>query len=100
MFMDGTYDRSAITLPDHLDGRCSAEVRTALHGAIEDHPERDLVVDVSKVEWIDLTALRMLAACALRLERSGRRLVLQGCTRDLRRLLAFTAWRPFFHVPR
>jgi anti-anti-sigma factor len=100
MSMDVTHDGPAIALAGHLDGRCSAEVRNALHGAIRDHPDRDLVLDVSQVEWVDRTALRVLAACAVRLDRSGRRLVLQGCTPGLRRLLAFTSWRPLFHVER
>jgi anti-anti-sigma factor len=99
MSMDVRYDGPAIALSGHLDGRCLAEVRSTLYAHIAEHPG-DVVLDLSEVESIDVTAFRMLAACALRLERDGRRVVLRGCSPALRRLFAFTGWRRLFVLER
>jgi anti-anti-sigma factor len=90
----------AISLSGRLDGRCSAEVREVLYDHIERHPDEDVVVDVSAVESIDATVLRMLGAAALRLERAGRRVVLRGCSPALRRVLTFGGWRRLFCLER
>jgi anti-anti-sigma factor len=89
-----------LTLSGHLDGRCSAELRTQLYAHIEDHPDEDVVVDLSGVESIDATALRVLAVAALRVERAGRRIVLRGCSQALRRVFAFGGWRRLFLLER
>jgi anti-anti-sigma factor len=89
-------EEPAVRLAGHLDGRCSAEVREALYDHVARHPDDDLVVDISGVESIDATALKVLAACALRLERAGRRVVLRGGSASLRRLFAFTGLRRLF----
>jgi anti-anti-sigma factor len=90
----------AIALSGHLDGRCSAEVREALYEHIERHPDQDVVVDLTLVESIDVTALRMLATAALRVERAGRKVVLRGCSPALRRVIAFRGWRRLFFLER
>jgi anti-anti-sigma factor len=90
----------AISLSGHLDGRCSAEVREALYLHIEQHPGQDVIVDLTAVESIDVTALRMLATAALRVERAGRKVILRGCSPALRRLLAFRGWRRLFFLER
>jgi anti-anti-sigma factor len=90
----------AITLSGHLDGRCSAQVREVLHDHIDRHPDEDVVVDLTLVESIDVTGLRMLAAAALRVERAGRKVVLRGCSPALRRVLAFRGWRRLFFLER
>lgn len=91
---------AAITLEGHLDGRCSAEVREVLYAHIAEHPDADVVVDLSRVESIDLTSLKLLATAALRLERAGRHVILRGCSPALRRVLAFGVWRRLFLVER
>ena len=96
--MEAARQTEAISLTGHLDGRCSAEVRDALYDHIAQHPDEDVVVDVTAVESIDMTFLKLLATAALRMERAGRHLVLRGCSPALRRLLAFGGWRRFFRV--
>ena len=98
--MDVVDEGQQITLTGHLDGRCSAEVRDALYQHIERHPDENVVVDMTEVESIDATALKMLAAAALRVERAGRRVVLRGCSPSLRRMFAFSGWRRLFFLER
>jgi len=90
----------ALRLTGHLDGRCTAEVRDALYDHIEHHRDQDVVIDLSGVESVDLNALRLLATASLRVERSGHRVVLRGCSPSLRRVLAFSSWRRLFSVER
>ena len=66
----------AIELTGRLDGRSSAEVRDALYDHIERHPDEDVRVDVTQVESIDVTALNLLAAAALKVRRAGGQVVL------------------------
>jgi anti-anti-sigma factor len=97
--MDVAHGGPAIALPGHLDGRCLPEVREALYDHIGRHPG-NVVLDLGRVESIDVTAFRMLAACALRLEREGRRVVLRHCSPTLRRLFAFPGWHRLFLLER
>ncbi len=78
-----------------LDVRRAAETREALHECIEDG-NGDVVVDLSEVDGIDATVMAVLAAAALRLQRAGRSVVLQGCAPQVRRLFACRGWRRFF----
>ena len=89
-----------LTLSGQLDGRCSFEVRERLYEHIRRHPDQDVVVDLSGVESIDATALGVLAAAALRLERAGRKVVLRGCSPMLRRIFTFGGWRRLFRLER
>jgi anti-anti-sigma factor len=89
-------DDDALALTGQLDGRSSFEVRERLYAHIGSHPDQDVVVDLSRVESIDATALGMLAAAALRVERAGRKVVLRGCSPALRRVFAFGGWRRLF----
>jgi anti-anti-sigma factor len=75
-------------------------VRELLYEHIGQQPSRDVVVDLTQVESIDVTTLNLLAAAALRCERAGRRVVLRGLSPSLRRVIAYGAWRRLFHVER
>ena len=86
---------SAMALSGRLDGRHASEVRAALYERIEAE-QGDVVVDLTEVESIDGTVLKLLAAAALRLQRTGRQLVLRGCSPTLRRVFAFGGRRRLF----
>jgi len=85
-----TLDQSRrVRLPYRLDGSSAAAARAALHRAIDEAPG-DVVVDMSDVEWIDVTGLGLLAAAHERLHRRGDQLVLHHPSPGLRRTLAVT----------
>jgi anti-anti-sigma factor len=86
---------SAMALSGRLDGRHASEVREALYERIEGE-EGNVVLDLTEVESIDGTVLKLLAAAALRLQRTGRQLVLRGCSPTLRRVVAFGGLRRLF----
>jgi anti-sigma B factor antagonist len=73
----------------HLDVRSVAAVRATL-AAVQDAAPGDVVLDMSELEVIDAAGLGMLAAAHVRAQRSGHRLVLRGCSKELRRVLAVT----------
>lgn len=86
-----------LTLSGRLDASSVGEVRAALI-TIVDSTDRDVVVDLSLVDCIDVTGLGMLAAVHRRLERAGRQLVLRGCADHVRRVLAVTRLSRVMHV--
>jgi anti-anti-sigma factor len=90
----------AFRLSGRLDGRCSAEVREELYQHIQRHPEEHVVLDLTEVESMDVTFLRLLATAALRVERTGHRVILRGCSPGLRRLIAGGGWRRLFFLER
>ena len=90
----------AIELTGRLDGRTSAEVREALYDHIERHPDEDVRLDLTHVESIDVTALNLLAAAALKVRRAGGQVVLVGCSPALRRVVAYRGWRRLFRLER
>jgi anti-anti-sigma factor len=97
----GTTDDGALMLSGRLDGRSTSEVRALLYAHIDAHAtEPEVAVDLSGVESIDVTALTMLAATSMLLERDGRQLVLRGCRPGLRRLIAFTRMRGVLQLER
>src|SRR5262249_19754344 len=84
--MDIVHDGQTLVLSGDFDVRSTMEVRTAiwehLHGM-----DQDLVVDLTRVETLDLTAARVLAYATLEAGRSGQHLRLRGCAPAVRRML-------------
>ena len=86
-----------LALSGAVDLRRTSEVRTAIYGMLA-RQEGDVVVDLSEVTSVDLTALRMLAVANRVAERSGRRVVLRACSPGVRRLLHLSHLRPMIPV--
>ena len=78
-----------LCLSGRLDVHSVAEVRAALHAAI-DAGAGDLVVDVSGVELVDATGLGMLVGADRRAKLAGRRVVLRDAAPRLLRILRAT----------
>lgn len=95
----GAESASVVMLEPHLDVRTVAAVRDRLHEVLA-HAPGDVALDMTGVESIDATGLGMLTALHLRCERAGVRLVLRGCSRDIRRVLAVTRLNRILHVER
>lgn len=84
--MDIVRDGSTLVLAGQFDVRSTMEVRTALYDHIESTAD-DVIVDLSAVTTVDLTALKVLAVATRSTERQGRHLRLRGCGPAVRRLL-------------
>ncbi len=90
---------STIVLDEFLDVRNVADVRASLNEVLET-ADGDVVLDLSALESIDATGLGMITAIHLRCERSGSRLVLRNCPREIRRVLAVTRLNRILHLDR
>lgn len=97
--MEVTTSDQALVLNGRFDGRSTGEVREALYDRIEANDD-DVVVDLSDVESIDATALKLLAAATKLMERDGRHLTLRGVRPELRRVIAYTRLRRLVSVER
>ena len=84
--MEILSDGPVLHLSGDFDVRSTWEVRTAIYEHLEGHDE-DVVVDMSRVGAIDLTALRLLAVATRRAIRTGHHLTLRGCGPAVRRML-------------
>jgi anti-anti-sigma factor len=75
-----------------LDVRRTAEVREVVYAALS-RATGDVHVDLTEVESLDITTLKLLAVANRVAERQGRRVVLQGCSPSVRRFLHFSHLR-------
>jgi len=82
-------DGPTLLLSGDFDVRSTTEARTAIYDLLETH-DADVVVDLTGVVTIDMTALRVLAVATREASRDGRRLTLRGCGPTVRRMLHLT----------
>jgi anti-anti-sigma factor len=82
-------DGPRLVLAGDFDVRSTREVRTAIYEHLEglEGLAEDVVVDLTDVGSIDLTALKVLAVATRNAERAGHHLTLRGCGPAVRRLL-------------
>ena len=83
--MEIVADGPRLTLAGDFDVRCTREVRAAIYELLEGHG--DVVIDMTRVDSIDVTALRVLAVATRNARRSGHHLTLRGPGPAVRRLL-------------
>ena len=92
-------DGPTLVLSGDFDGRSTWEVRNALHARL-DGTERDVVVDLTDVTSIDVTATRVLAFASREASRSGNHVTLRGCGPAVRRMLHLSHLMRFVDVER
>jgi len=97
--MQVTSRGATVILAGRFDVRSTGAVREALYKHIGSG-SGDVVVDVSELESIDATALKVLAAATRVMERTGRRLILRGGSPGLRRIIALTRLRRLVQIER
>src|SRR3954454_22528173 len=88
---DGSVS-TALEFSGALDVRRTAEVRARVYAELA-RSTGDVIVDISRVESIDMTTLKMLAVANRTAERQARRVVLRGAPPAIRRLLALAHMR-------
>jgi anti-anti-sigma factor len=81
-------DGPTILLSGDFDVRSTMEVRNAIY----DHLllDGDVVLDLTGVTAIDMTALKVLAVATRQASRTGHHLTLRGCGPSVRRMLHLT----------
>lgn len=84
--MEIITDGPTLLLGGDFDVRSTWEVRTAIYDLLEGH-DQDVVVDLTDVTTIDVTALKVLAVATRQASREGHHLTLRGCNPAVRRML-------------
>ena len=84
--MEIVSDGPTLVLSGDFDVRSTWEVRNALREHLHGH-EQDVVVDLTDVTTMDLTAARVLAYASREAGRSGNHVTLRGCGPAVRRML-------------
>ena len=84
--MEIITDGPTVVLSGDFDVRSTREVRDAIYDQLEGY-DHDVVVDLTDVTTIDLTALKVLAVATRRASHAGHHLTLRGCGPSVRRML-------------
>jgi anti-anti-sigma factor len=97
--MDITTDGQVLVLSGDFDVRSTMDVRAALREQLL-LPEHEIVVDLTGVTTIDLTAARVLAFASREASLAGNHVTLRGCGPNVRRMLHISHLRRFVDVER
>jgi len=97
--MEIVTDGHILVLSGDFDVRSTMDVRSAIHEALATYGD-DIVIDLTDVHAIDLTAARVLAYATLEAGRAGHHLRLRGCGPAVRRMLHLTRLARFVEVDR
>jgi anti-anti-sigma factor len=96
--MEIVNDGSTLVLSGDFDARSTWEVRNALREQLGN--ERDVVVDLTDVTSIDVTATRVLAYASREASLHGNHVTLRGCGPAVRRMLHLSRLMRFVDVER
>jgi len=97
--MDIVSDGPTLVLSGDFDVRSTWEVRNALREPLHGR-EQDVVVDLTEVTTLDVTAARVLAYASREAGRSGHHVTLRGCGPAVRRMLHLSRLMRFVDVER
>ena len=97
--MDITFDGSTLVLHGDFDVRSTFMVRNAIYERLDGY-RCDVIVDMTAVDAIDVTALRVLAVATRRATRSGHHLTLRNCGPSVRRMMHLSRLAHSFEVER
>ena len=95
-----TTDGPTLLLSGDLDVRSTGEVRSALYDHLRCNDEGEITIDLTEVDSIDLTALKVLAVASRFALRGGQRIVLRGTCPAVRRMLHLSHLIRFFEIER
>ena len=101
--MDIVTDGPVLVLSGDFDARSTWEVRNALSERLlgtGNGQGQDVVVDLTDVLTMDLTAARVLAYASREAGRSGNHVTLRGCGPAVRRMLHLSHLMRFVDVER
>ncbi|MEP9385296.1 STAS domain-containing protein [Nocardioides sp. KR10-350] len=87
-----------LVLSGDFDVRSTWEVRNAIYDHLESHHDEDVVVDLSAVTTVDVTALKVLAVATRRALAQGQQLTVRGCGPAVRRMLHLSRLYPALHL--
>ena len=87
--MEILTDGPTILLSGDFDVRSTMEVRNAIYERLQGYDE-DVVIDLTHVTAVDMTALKVLAVATRQASRDGHHLTLRGCGPSVRRMLTLT----------
>lgn len=97
--MDISRDGTTLALAGQFDVRNTMEVRAAIYEHLTENLG-DVVIDLTEVTTVDVTALKVLAYATRTANRQGQSLRLRGCGPYVRRLLHMTHLIRFVEIER
>lgn len=83
------HDATVLTLSGELDMASSPKLEQALE-RIQPHKRSQVVLDLGRVEFVDVAGLRVLLGAEQRARKLGIRLILVNVGSNIRRLLALS----------